>query len=121
MSDAKTMDRFGLGLTRCGETQTVQWKDVQSIFSAARTLGLRSGIVGWYHPYCHVFKDVADECLSFPFSRHKFEASLWKNLGHIFHDTFLTEENLEQIHSDTFSRILDAAKKMIVDPGLNLV
>ena len=35
----------------------------RTIFDSARQFGYRSGIVGWYHPYCRIFADVVDTCV----------------------------------------------------------
>lgn len=41
------------------------WKDIPTIFSHAQSLGIRSGVTGYYHPYCRLFSGLLTECHAF--------------------------------------------------------
>ena len=40
----------------------VPWSTQPNVFSRARELGLNTGLVGWYHPYCRVIGNSLTEC-----------------------------------------------------------
>jgi hypothetical protein len=44
------------------ESQSAIWSEKSSVFSDARAAGLRTAIIGWYHPYCRVFTTTVDYC-----------------------------------------------------------
>jgi hypothetical protein len=48
-----------------------------TIFARLRSLGLHSGLVGWFHPYCRLFGEDLDSCTS---SSSAYNApSRWRN------------------------------------------
>jgi hypothetical protein len=51
-----------LMLTVEDNRQTVGWSREVNIFTRARELGVSSGLVGWYHPYCRVIGSSLDYC-----------------------------------------------------------
>jgi sulfatase-like protein len=42
------------------------WRGEQSLFTRARALGVNSGLIGWYHPYCRVL-DALTRCAWEPY------------------------------------------------------
>lgn len=42
------------------------WSRETTIFSDAKQMGLRTGVVGWYHPYCRVLTNDLDSCFWSP-------------------------------------------------------
>lgn len=38
------------------------WTAVPTIFERAANLGLRTGVAGWFHPYCRIFRDYLTAC-----------------------------------------------------------
>lgn len=44
----------------------VDWRGAGTLFSAAKRQGARTGIVGWYIPYCRVFGSLTESCAWFP-------------------------------------------------------
>jgi hypothetical protein len=34
----------------------------KTVFAEAKILGWRTGVVGWYNPYCRILRDVVDDC-----------------------------------------------------------
>jgi len=49
-----------LVLSKQGRTEN--WKETSNIFSALKARGKGIGLVGWYHPYCRVFKNELSNC-----------------------------------------------------------
>ena len=45
---------------------TVEWSRVPNLFSQLRSRGVRTGLVGWYHPYCRILGNSLDECFYEP-------------------------------------------------------
>ncbi len=45
-----------------GTAPEAGWAGQTNVFSIARTLGLNSAIVGWYHPYCRVLAQDLTRC-----------------------------------------------------------
>ena len=51
-----------LSLTIPPSDQARNWSAESDIFSDARSLGLNTALVGWYHPYCRVIGDRLTSC-----------------------------------------------------------
>jgi hypothetical protein len=58
-SDFKTLQ------ANYGKKDTSVWDERSTVFSDAKAAGLRTAIVGWYHPYCRVLDDTVDFCESY--------------------------------------------------------
>lgn len=56
-----------LMLRFAGSRQFVSWASQQNVFSRARNLGVNSGLVGWYHPYCRVIGADLASCSWHPY------------------------------------------------------
>ncbi len=67
-----------------------RWSKEPTVFTDAAGLGLQSGIVGWYHPYCRVLgktvsvcrEQVAPACASNPFPWREYAETIgfWRTL-----------------------------------------
>ena len=65
-----------------GESSYVPWSREQNIFRAAHQFGLRTALVGWYHPYCRVIGTDLDSCTWY--SARELSPDLsWKVLSQI--------------------------------------
>jgi len=65
MTGADVTPSGSLLLTPCsGAPHTFQ--STQTVFAAARSLGLTTAMVGWYHPYCRVLGDALTYCYARP-------------------------------------------------------
>ena len=58
-SDLKTL------YANYGKKDTSVWDERSTVFTDAKAAGLRTAIVGWYHPYCRVLDDTVDVCESY--------------------------------------------------------
>jgi hypothetical protein len=55
-----------LSVTFADTTQTNSWREMPSVFSAARELGFNTALVGWFHPYDRVLGKFLNYCLWYP-------------------------------------------------------
>jgi len=62
VADARPAGPDDLLLTLAGSDTPVRWADQRNIFAEAAALGSRSGIVGWYLPYCRILGRSLDVC-----------------------------------------------------------
>jgi sulfatase-like protein len=68
VADALPSSYNELALTfgEAGQTQPPQppqsWSAQPNVFSRAREIGVKSAVVGWYHPYCRVIGADLDRC-----------------------------------------------------------
>ncbi len=58
-----------LEVTFAGSHQKGELGRVPDVFSRAKRHGLRSGITGWYLPYCRIFEGRVDDCIWWPMNR----------------------------------------------------
>ncbi len=42
------------------------WRNQDTLFAHLNSEGLRSGVVGWYHPYCRIFGESLNACTFVP-------------------------------------------------------
>jgi hypothetical protein len=55
-----------LELTLEGSHDVVRWSKIPSVFTAAEELGVKSALVGWYHPYSRVLTKGLSFCRWYP-------------------------------------------------------
>ncbi len=55
-----------LALTLADNGQVISWRKTPSVFTAARELGVNTGLVGWYHPYNRVLASGLNYCRWYP-------------------------------------------------------
>jgi hypothetical protein len=63
VADARASNYNELAVTYDGAVEPVGWSRQPNIFSSAREIGVRSAVVGWYHPYCRVIGGDLTRCL----------------------------------------------------------
>jgi hypothetical protein len=71
-----------LSLTIPPGDHPVTWSSQSDVFSDARSLGMNTALVGWYHPYCRVIGDRLTHCRWEPGTQRldSSKLSLKKNL-----------------------------------------
>ena len=80
MVGADVVGAGSLLLTPCrGEAHVFQSK--QTVFASARSLGLTTAMVGWYHPYCRVLADSLTYCYAKPAQSQFVEEIETRNQG----------------------------------------
>lgn len=55
-----------LALTLAEKGKAVSWRDLPSVFSSARQLGVNTALVGWYLPYNRVLSSALNYCAWYP-------------------------------------------------------
>jgi hypothetical protein len=65
MTGADVRGSGSLILTPCNGAPHA-FQSSQTVFAAARSLGLTTAVVGWYHPYCRVLADALTYCYGRP-------------------------------------------------------
>jgi hypothetical protein len=83
VDDTKPLNQRELLLHFVGEKGYKRRSQQESVFQDARKLGLETGVVGWYHPYCDVIGDSLDRCFQlrtdlafYPIMRDSISASV---------------------------------------------
>jgi hypothetical protein len=122
---AQPTDRNTLRIAVSGSREKVNWRDQPNVFKQARTLGLNTTLVGWYHPYCRVLASDLAQCAWAPIEqisnalardflgaaqdqfRSMFETSLYSPFG----QSLLT---LTRIRRE--AALVKRAQAMITDP-----
>lgn len=115
--------------------EVADWGSQPHLFARARAAGFNAGVIGWYHPYCRVFRASLTQCSWKPFkagvskvpllkSMREFvrqatppvvRAGVWDRLG-------IEDPDWDaQYHIDTYQAILAEAQQAIVDPELDLL
>lgn len=69
VSSDRPLNVSKLEVTLAGSHTKVELGQVPDVFSKSREHGLRSGITGWYVPYCRIFRDRVDDCVWWPMNR----------------------------------------------------
>ncbi len=115
---------------------TAVWGREDTVFSDARTLGLNSGVVGWYLPYCRVFDQTLSSCAWFEMPAEFNSFSLTKDasgsLPHVMQQEVrsLLEfggmspfgQSLQVLHQrSNYEAMLRIARENVVDPRLNVL
>jgi hypothetical protein len=55
---ARPVSRRELDVRFLGENQFKSFSDSSTIFTEVRSMGLGTAMIGWYHPYCTILRDV---------------------------------------------------------------
>ncbi len=56
--------------------QPVGWSTQPNIFSSARELGVKTALMGWYHPYCRIIGENLDTCFFYDVRKRTLSAVL---------------------------------------------
>lgn len=122
--------------------QSFPWSAQPNVFSAARSKGLKSGLAGWYHPYCRIIGSSLNRCsweaLAFIGNKDVVslvtnpDASLVRNMFQLGKSTLLPQIIGTFLRSDngnvwrrftlqSYANVHKEALAMARDPELNLI
>lgn len=111
-----------LNLTFDGERESRRFSTVENIFSHARERGLRSGLVGWFHPYCRMIAWSLDDCF------YHSANELWEDhpvpdvlANMAIHLRALLPRKSPNVSVDAHEHLSRAAERMVADESLDLV
>jgi hypothetical protein len=117
-----------------GSRQT--WGSQPTIFSDIRALGLNSGIVGWYLPYCRILNQSVSACEWFDMNRQHnsydltadnsagVQSIMLNQLRSLFETNLLSpfgQSLPTRKHAQTYRAMLAKSRQFVVDPRLNVV
>jgi hypothetical protein len=103
---------------------------VPDVFSTARQHGLRSGITGWYVPYCRIFEERVNDCIWWPMNRqiNSYGFTLFETLRNQPRSLFETSlyspfgpSLAVEAQVRTLNEMISEAAAMSVRKDLNLV
>jgi len=119
-------------------SKSVKWSEEPNVFSDARKIGLNTGVVGWYHPYCRVIGDdlttcfvAGDDTTQWKLSQvivAQWERALYTipffqsfsySTGLI--DRLPRQEFFRQHQVETYSEVMQQARNVVANNDLGLV
>jgi len=138
VTDTNPISPNDLLLTVEGSPRKSHWTLEPSIFSEARNSGMAVGIVGWYHPYCRLFRPMLSSCEWVPIPGRlkdrgptgwETERAITEMLvddligpgPNVIQIIVNKEKNGRQRYIDSYRRLLHAATEALTDNALNLV
>ncbi len=83
VQEARPISRRELDVRFLGENQFKSFSDSSTIFTEVHAMGLGTAMIGWYHPYCTILRDV-DFCahaLERKYERDNFRDAILDVLG----------------------------------------
>lgn len=112
-----------LWVTFEGEQHPERFSNLPTIFTDAHALGMRTALVGWYHPYCRMLGYSITSCHYFS-ANEPNEMRPRKTLGanlSMFASRILGTHPKYHPVVGAYQRILEQAKKDAANPEFNLV
>jgi Sulfatase len=119
--EAEPRDASELAVTFDGQSGAQPLSKQPNLFSMAKELGFKTGLAGWYHPYCRVFRKDLDECESEAILQSPYEDAVLPNLSVLLGDVLHYSNDPSSVHTAIYRRVLNKAIKLAADPTLGLV
>jgi hypothetical protein len=104
-----------------GASGPVDWSGQPNVFRKARELGVSTGIVGWYIPYCRLLGNDLTTCSWQPWSGPPVGGSVSLRGALLDQVRSVPPWSARQDHLRKFQAVLDDAKKAAGNPQLGLV
>ena len=138
VTDSTPVSSDDLLLTIAGSSRKTPWSLQPTIFSEARNSGMAVGLVGWYHPYCRLFRAMLSTCEWVPIpdklkdrgltawnTERALISAIVQNLvgpgPNLIETVLRDEENGRRKYIDAYQRLLSAATAALTNPALDLV
>ncbi|MEZ4752622.1 MAG: sulfatase-like hydrolase/transferase [Bdellovibrionota bacterium] len=112
-----------LWVTFSGEDHPERFSNLPTVFTESHGMGMRSALVGWYHPYCRMLGYSMNSCHYFS-ANEPNEMRPRKTLGanlSMFGSRILGTHPKYHPVVGAFERILEQGKKDAANPDYNLV
>jgi hypothetical protein len=126
--DYKASGDAELMITYQGSTQARPWSAEPNVFARARAEGFNTALVGWFHPYCRIFKGGLTFCASHQQGSGAESSGLGSLVLHDFRELVLFPlgHRLPFVEDRArwrlmHLRMLDDARRAATDPALGLV
>ncbi len=97
--------------------KTSSFSEMPQIFSQAKASGARTGILGFFHPYCRLFGRYTHRCRSF--SSLEYDYGEFPFVPLTFQPPWTAREILT--HRRNFALFAEAATAMVADPSYDLI
>ena len=129
VSNIEVLPEKDLLLTIGDSGNKIRWSGEKNLFYRAQEEGFNTGIVGWYHPYCEMFRPFVASCKQTLFYGVKFRRSKDDSLV----DTVLNILPLNifvaprrvtierKLGFDSYNELMHESKKIINNDKLDLV
>ena len=113
--------KAGLRLTFVDESKQVDWPGAPNLFSEARQAGFNTATVGWFLPYCRVFRESLNSCYweSLDTRVRGSDPDLMISLTSQLRN--LSPLEVRQRHLRRHIEMLGQAKKVAADPKFGFV
>jgi hypothetical protein len=133
ISKAKVAGPSEVMLTYAGSDEAVKWSTQPNIFSEARSYGVNSAVIGWYHPYCRILGQDLTFCSYQEFGRKPFGQVMTEQIKSmvrtvplasyygVFEEKDPEQQERRRRFKESYSGILDQARRAAVDPDVGLL
>jgi Sulfatase len=121
VKEAHPLSGSELGLAFDGEPEIRSLSKEATLFAKAKELGLKTGLSGWYHPYCRLLKRDLDLCSSEAILQQPYGSSVRANLGLVLRNLLPLSGDPRKTHSAIYQRVLEGALELAGNPNLGLV
>lgn len=101
-----------------GQVHHQLWAEHSNLFKELRKQGVASAMIGWYLPYCRMFRSSLDRCVRFPhynFFKKPYTRELSSSMGNFFAELAELRPSRADYHRQTYEGILAASEKAIVE------
>lgn len=129
---AKPVSPNELSITQENSQTELKWSEQQTIFSDVYDMGLKSALVGWYHPYCRLFGSKINSCHwtqqgakteTIGITQHIFsqQRNLITNIPFGFRLIGLPIEQIKKDHIREYQEIYERALEVSANPDYDFV
>lgn len=87
--------------------------DIPNIFGLVKKMGYTTGLLGWYHNYCRIFKHDLDYCRRVPAGRFGYAENFWDSVGSIFDRSLNFDKRVERAYVYNLNQLISRASKKI--------
>lgn len=131
VTQAKPIHSSELTLKFEGSNDYVPWSAQPNVFARAREAGVRTALVGWYHPYKRIIGDALNRCAVYDADAVSLPVSMLLNVNRALERTLLKDQTMplagllakwsRQRHIEAYLESLEEAQRLAANPEFGLV
>ncbi|HSE37550.1 MAG TPA: sulfatase-like hydrolase/transferase [Blastocatellia bacterium] len=131
VTQAKPIHSSELTLKFEGSNDYVPWSAQPNVFGRAREAGVRTALVGWYHPYKRIIGDALNRCAVYDADAVSLPVSMLLNVNRALERTLLKDQSMplagllakwsRQRHIEAYVDSLKEAVRLAANPEFGLV
>lgn len=131
VTQAKPIHSSELTLKFEGSKDYVPWSAQPNVFGRAREAGVRTALVGWYHPYKRIIGDALNRCAVYDADAVSLPVSMLLNVNRALERTLLKDQTMplagllakwsRQRHIEAYLDSLEEAERLAANPEFGLV